>query len=139
MSVKSIVISDFPPIENVEHEMHRTRKVLTGLLNRFRSESNTSSLEYALDALDGYCYVPSKQTLWLGRYVRYLSMKDTKNMKLCLGGFVVSDNGYTVVLKQHHVDQQHNKLVRVKKNANHVFFMVMIDSDVTRIQMQKML
>ena len=133
MSVKSIVISDFPPIENVEHEMKRTRKVLTGILNRFRSETNTSTLEYALDALDGYCYVPLKQTLWLGRYVRYLSTKDTKGMKLRLGGFVVSDNGYTVVLKQG------PRLVRVKKNANHVFFMVMIDSDVTRIQMKNLL
>lgn len=138
MSVKSIVISDFPPIENVEHEMNRTRKVLTGMLNRFRSETNTSTLEYALDALDGYCYVPSKQTLWLGRYVRYLSTKDTKNMKLRIGGFVVSDNGYTVVLRQAG-DNENPKHVRVKKNADHVFFMVMIDADVTRIQMQNLL
>jgi hypothetical protein len=131
MSIKSITISDFPPIENVEYELQRTMKVVTGIFNRYRSETNTSTLEYAMDALDGYCYVPIKQTLWLGRYVRYLSMNDTKNIKLHLGGFVVSDNGYTVVLKQG------PKLVRVKKNSDHVFFMVMIDNDVTRIQMKQ--
>lgn len=131
MSIKSIALSDFPPIENVESELKRVRKVVTELCNRFRSESNTSTLEYALDALDGYCYVPIKQTLWLGRYVRYLSMNDTKNIKLHLGGFVVSDNGYTVVFKQG------PKLVRVKKNSDHVFFMVMIDNDITRIQMKQ--
>lgn len=131
MSTKTIVINDFPPIQDIAYELERTRKVLTDLLSkRFRSETNTNTLDYAMDALDGYCYVPLNQRLWLGRYARYLSLENPKEIKLRLGGFVVADNGYTVSLKQ--TDE---KFVRVKKNSNHVFFMTIIEDDVTRIQM----
>lgn len=132
-TVKQIQLLDFPPIQDIEYEMRRTQKVVSDLLNRFKSEANTNTLEYAIRSLDGYCYVPNKQRLWLGRYARYLSIKDPKNIKVCLGGFVVSDNGYTVTLKQG------DQISRVRKNANHVFFMVMIDNDVSRIQMQNIL
>lgn len=132
-TTKTIAISEFPPIQDIGYEMNRCRKVTSDLFNRYRSEHNTNELEYALNALDGYCYVPNKQHLWLGRYVRYLSLKNHLKIKLCLGGFVVSDNGYTVVLRQG------ERYVRIRKNANHVFFMVMIENDVSRIQMQKIM
>ena len=133
-TTKSIPISEFPPIQNIEFEMRRTQKVTSDMFNRFRSANNTNELEYALNALDGYCYVPNKQRLWLGRYVRYLSLKNPQNIKLGLGGFVVSDNGYTVALRQ-----GADRIIRLRKNSNHVFFMVMIENDIYRIQMQNIM
>jgi hypothetical protein len=133
-TTKTIVISEFPPIQDIGYEMNRTRKVTNDLFKRYRSEENTNELDYALNALDGYCYVPNKYNLWMGRYVRYLSLKNHLKIKLCLGGFLVSDNGYTVVLRQ-----GESRYVHVRKNANNVFFMVMVENDVSRIQMQNIM
>lgn len=130
--VKQIFTKVFPPIENIERENKRTQVVVADLLNRFRSEQNTNTIEYATTALEYYCYVPIKHTLWSGRYVRYLSTSDTYNMKLKLGGFVMSDNGFTVTLVNEH------RTFRVDKRKA-VWFMTMVENDGYRIRMNELL
>jgi len=137
MSVKQIQINTFPPITNIQREITKTNCVVTEMLNRFPSEKNTNTLEYALEVLDGYCYVPVKLTLWIGRYVRYLNMSDSFDMKLKLGGFVVNDNGYTVTLKTNK-NLFEFAYIRVSKR-NCIWFMVMIDDDIKRIQMNSLI
>jgi hypothetical protein len=125
--IKHIFTRVYPSIEDIDKEKELTINVVTDLLNRFVSESNTNTLEYASNALDCYCYVPVKYTLWPGRYVRYLNTLDAFNIKLKVGGFVMSDNGYTVVLSND------KRAFRVDKR-NCIWFMAMIESDVNRIR-----
>ena len=129
---KRVFVDTFPPISDVNREIQRTQNVLTEMLNRFASEDNSNTLEHALSALDGYCYVPVRSKLWPGRYCRYLNMSKSFNMKLMLGGFVVSDDGYTVTLKTT------TGALRVSKRGC-IWFMVMIDEDIKRIQMNSLL
>jgi hypothetical protein len=128
--VKRIFTDIFPPIEHVERENERTKVVISELLNRFKSEENTNTLEYAMTALEFYCYVPLKYRLWPGRYARYLNTSDALHMSLKLGGFVISDNGYTVTLANG------GRTFRVDKRKA-VWFMTIIENDEIRIRMNE--
>ena len=87
------------------------------------------TMTYAQTVLDGYCYVQNPYRLWPGRYVRYLDMIDAFAMNLKLGGFCVSDNGYTVKIRGN------NGRTFSVSRRNRLFFMVITDDDLTRIQM----
>lgn len=126
---KYIRTNVFPFIENINQEIQKTRDVLIDLFNRFLSEANTNTLDYALSALDGYCYVPLSFTLWPGRYARYLDTSNAFDIRVKMGGFVVNDNGYTITLINNN-----NRTFRVDKRKC-VWFMVMIDDDIHRIHM----
>lgn len=131
--LKCISSSLFPPINDVRYEIDNTRRVLNTILSvQFVSEHNTNTLEYAQKALDSYCYVSNVNTLWNGRYVRYLDMNNAFRMTLRLGGFVLHDNGYTVMLKH---DSRNFKVNKRDK----LWFMVITTDDVQRIQMQNLL
>jgi len=132
MSIKHIEINVFPPIQDVVKEMQTSQDTLIDVLsNRFRSEHNTGTLEYAQEALDGYCYVPRDNRLWVGRYVRYLDMTNAYNMNLKKGGFCVADNGYTVKIRNN------NKTFNVSRRSR-LWFMVINDTDVKQIQMNSL-
>jgi hypothetical protein len=133
--VRTVQVHTYPPMEDVVQEMRACQEVLVNMLSkRFPSEHNLETLQYAQNALDGYCYVRPPYRLWPGRYVRYLDMTDAYAMKLKLGGFCVSDNGYTVRIRR----TFDNRTISVSRQ-NRLFFMVINDTDVTRIQMNALL
>lgn len=132
--VKTIVIHTYPQIKDAVKEMQECQEVLTDILSvRFPSEYNTETMIYAQDVLDGYCYVRNPYRLWVGRYVRYLDMTDAYRMHLKLGGFCVSDNGYTVKIRSNN-----NRIFSVSKR-NRLWFMVINDTDLTRIQLNNLI
>jgi hypothetical protein len=132
-TIKHITSSLFPPISDIHYEMENTQRVLNTMLStRFVSEHNTNTYDYASKVLESYCYVPSINTLWNGRYVRYLDMRNTFGMTLKVGGFALHDNGYTVTLKNE------NRTFNVAKR-NHLWFMVITTDDVKRINMMNLL
>lgn len=133
MNVKVIQTDAYPPITSIKKEMDKTRAVLHELLHdKFNSEHNTNTHEYAIEVLDSYCYVPNEFTLWHGRYVRYLDTNDPFEMTLKMGGFLLSDNGYTAVLKNN------KNPFKVDKRGK-IFFMIMTNNDLERLQMNKIM
>lgn len=133
-SIKQVFTRVFPPLEDIDAENERLKTIVTDLLNRFPSENNTNTLDYALNVLEYYCYVPLKYTLWPGRYVRYLNTSDAFNMKLKLGGFVLNDNGYTVTLR----NINSNRTFKVNKRDS-IWFMTMVENDLHRIRMNELI
>ena len=132
--VRTVHVQTYPPMDDVVQEMRTCQEVLIDMLSkRFPSEHNLETLKYAQTVLDGYCYVRTPYRVWSGRYVRYLDMTDAFAMNLKLGGFCVSDNGYTVVLRG-----SNQRTFRVSRR-NRLFFMVINDTDLTRIQMNALL
>ena len=130
--IKSIFTNEYPPISSIQHEINKTRNVLTEMLvDKFKSEQNTNTYNYAENALDSYCYVPNMYRIWVGRYIRYIDITEPHHAILKQGGFLISDNGYTVTLRND------TKLFRVSKRGK-LFFMIMMNSDAERIQMNKL-
>jgi len=73
--------------------------VLKSLIDKYRNEHNVNVVDEATEKLTDLVYVPSRFKLWTGRYVRYIDATDPTRLKLSSGGFVVSDNTYTVRIK----------------------------------------
>ena len=120
----------FPEITNIEKKQKEVAHLVTKALeNKFQSEFNTNTSHYAQQKLDGYCYVPNEYTLWEGRYCRYLCFYDITKVRLRLGGFVLSDNGYTVTIKQK------NRLLKINKR-NKYWFMTMTEDDQLKIKLK---
>ena len=44
-------------------------------------------------------YIENDYLVPQGKYIRYLDLRDTTNIKLRIGGFVLNDNGYSVSIK----------------------------------------
>ena len=100
MTTKTIKIDNYQTnIESLESEQATIDTIVTNIYTRFNSASNANNLQYALEVLQGYRYVPNKFRLVPGRYVRYIDTTDHTNMTLRLGGFVISDNGFSVTYK----------------------------------------
>ena len=109
----------FPEISDIPSKEEELSTVLSDVLyTKYKSETNLNTLYYCRNVLDGYCYVPDKYTLWVGRYCRYLCLKDIMDIKMKVGGFVISDNGYTVTIKQN------KKIFKVNKKDK-FWFMTM--------------
>ena len=87
------------PVDSLESIHTEVQQVVENIMSRFMNEKNYDTKMYALSALDDYRYVPPKLIVPEGRYVRYLDLKDHNNIKLRAGGFVTSDNGYSLVIK----------------------------------------
>ena len=131
MSTKQIYTTDYL-IEDLEMEESNLQNVLcTTLKKRFISEINQNTYDYAVDVLEEYVYVPSNRTLWVGRYTRYIDMKEPFTMSLKLGGYVVKDNGYTVTLLN---NRKH--IFSVSKRSK-IWFMLPTCNDINRIKLNK--
>ena len=87
-------------IHDLEKEQLKTEEIIHSTFEKFPNENNFNSMEYALDILvEDYAYIANDTILTNGKYVRYLDMKNPLDIKLRLGGFVLSDNGYSLSLK----------------------------------------
>ena len=87
-------------IQNLKLEADKVQEIIQNTFSKFQNEDNFNSMEYALDILpDNFVYVPNDTLLSEGRYIRYLDMRNPLDIKLRIGGFLLSDNGYTIALK----------------------------------------
>ena len=110
-------------IQDLKKEQDLVRQVIQSTFEKFQNESNFNSMEYALDVLpEEFVYVPNNTLLSEGRYIRYLDMRDPMEIKLRIGGFLLSDNGYTISLKGP------EKTFRVSKKKS-LFFSQINDTD----------
>jgi len=97
---KTIRTSYQPNISDLEKEKQICIDVIENIYQLHKNEANENNKEYALACLaDTYRYVPNKFQLIPGRYVRYIDMSNYTDMKVKLGGFLISDNGYSIVYK----------------------------------------
>ena len=91
-------------------------------------ENNYNNKENALESLENYRYVENKYVIPSGRYFRYIDTKDHTNMPLKLGGFVLSDNKFSITFKSAGEEQR-----IVKLNKRHcVLFVFITDSEKLR-------
>jgi hypothetical protein len=108
-----------PNITSLEHEKETVTNVIRNIYELHQNENNENNKEYALHCLaDSYRYVHNKYSIVPGLYVRYIDTKDHTDMKVKLGGFVISDNGYSIVYK--------NANRFVKLNKKHCILFVSI-------------
>ena len=114
-------------IQDFKKEQDTVRQIVQSTFEKFQNESNFNSMEYALDVLpEEFVYVPNSTLLSEGRYIRYLDMRDPLEIKLRIGGFLLSDNGYTISLKGP------EKTFRVSKKTS-LFFSQINETDRVRV------
>lgn len=113
--------------DQVMHQLHSL------LLKRFPSEHNHNTYDEAYEALQGYVQIPNDQTMWPGRYVRYLDCTDPYAITLKTGGHLMSDRRSVVQIKQ-----SPQRVFRVRKR-NRVWYMLPNDNDLRRVQFQQWL
>lgn len=114
-------------IQDFKKEQDLIINVIKNTFEKFQNESNFNSMEYALDVLpEEFVYVPNDTLLSEGRYIRYLDMRNPLDIKLRLGGFLLSDNGYTISLKGP------EKSFRVSKKTS-LFFSQINETDRVRV------
>ena len=102
-------------IDSIENEQKIVNETIVNIYERFMNEKNKNNMDYALEVLHMYRYVPNKYVIPAGRYVRYIDTGNHQDMKLRLGGFVTNDNGYSFTYKSS------DKFVKVNKKHCIVF------------------
>lgn len=113
-------------VQNLKDEQKKVNEIIQNTFSKFQNEHNFNTMEYALDTLtEEYMYVQNDTVIANGKYVRYLDLKNPLEIHLRLGGFVLSDNGYSMTLKG---IERNFKLT--KKNC--LFFVQITDSDKIR-------
>jgi hypothetical protein len=99
-----------PHITNIEDEKQKTEEMIQNIYSLCINESNQNNRDYALSSLpEEYKYVSNKYSIVPGSYLRYIDTTNYKNMKLKLGGFVIHDNGHSLVYKND------NRFVKLNK------------------------
>lgn len=86
-----------PPVTSIEEENEKTQQLIENIYLRFPNEVNTNHSAYAMEKLINYRYVPKEYIIPLGSYIRMIDMRDPWNAVLYSGGFVLKDNGFSVV------------------------------------------
>ena len=117
---------------SLENEAALTLDTVNSIYDRFISEENYNNKMNALEALQNYRYVPSGHVIPSGRYIRYIDTKVHDNMPLKLGGFVTSDNGYSVVFKS---SAESGRVVRLNKK-HCIMFVYITDAEKVRVAIQ---
>ena len=118
-------------IQDFKKEQDLIIEVIKNTFDKFPNESNFNSMEYALDVLpEEFLYVQNDTLLSEGRYIRYLDMRNPLDIKLRIGGFLLSDNGYTISLKGP------EKSFRVSKKTS-LFFSQINETDRVRVAVNK--
>ncbi len=107
-------------IDSVESEQSKTDGAVRNIYTRFSSEKNVNNMEYALKSLEGYRYVPHGYCIPQGHYVRYIDTSESNNMPLKVGGFLLSDNGYSMTIKS----SANSMFVKINKRHCVVFVMI---------------
>ena len=131
MRYTQLEIGHYPLIKDVAEEKEKALNMIKEVYEKFNSIKNKENRKEALDKLDGYAYVENDYKLRDGRYARYIDTSDPLDMFPKMGGFVVTDNGYTITLRNN------NRTFKVNKR-NKLFFMIMMTEDVMRSRIHRM-
>lgn len=110
-----------PNIDNLVEEEQQLNEVIHNICNRYKNENNTNTLNYSLEALEGYRYVPNKYLIPSGTLIRFLDTYKPFELKLRLGGFVISDTGYRVTFKSN------GKIMSLQKKNSVIFSLITQD------------
>ena len=119
---KTVRIKQFPKVTDFTNINKDRNEIIENLYQKFQSEDNTNNMNYALNVLNGFVYVPNKFQLWDGRYIRMIDTKQSFNMKLRIGGFLVEDDGY-------HIKLLNNEKIYVYDKRNCITFMMLTEND----------
>ena len=96
-------------ITNIESEKQKVHQIIQNIYQLYLNESNENNKDYAVQSLDEYKYINNKISINPGSYLRYIDTSNHKDMKLKLGGFVINDNGRSLVYKND------NRFVKLNK------------------------
>ena len=97
-------------ISNIQLEKTKVQEVINNIFSLCINEANQNNKDYAEQSLiDDYKYVNNKFSINPGSYLRYIDTSNHKDMKVKLGGFVIHDNGHSLVYKND------NRFVKLNK------------------------
>lgn len=113
--------SYLPNIDDLVQEEQQLNEVIHNICNRYKNENNTNTLNYCLEALEGYRYVPNKYLIPSGTLIRFLDTYKPSELKLRLGGFVINDTGYRVTFKSN------GKVMSLQKKNSVIFSLITQD------------
>ena len=86
-------------IIDLTEEEKQIDNILNNTFKKYSSETNLNTYDYSLNTLQSeYVYVKNDVILANGKYIRYLDMKNPMEIILRIGGFVKTDNGYSVTI-----------------------------------------
>lgn len=110
-----------PNIDDLVQEEQQLNEVIHNICNRYKNENNINTLNYCLEALEGYRYVPNKYLIPSGTLIRFLDTYKPSELKLRLGGFVINDTGYRVTFKSN------GKIMSLQKKNSVIFSLITQD------------
>lgn len=122
-----------PEIQSIEIENEKTQTCIDNIYDRFPSEANINHHGYAQEKLVNFRYVPLKYVIPNGSYVRFIDLRTPYDAMVFSGGFVVRDNGYSVVVKA----AREERVFTFDRSKYAVFLQMTVD-DQMRIQMRDM-
>ena len=116
-----------PHVTSIEEENEKTQQLVENIYQRFTNEVNTNHCAYAMEKLVNYRHVPKEYVIPPGSYIRMIDMRDPWNAVLYSGGFVVKDNGFSVVFLT-----GRNREVMTFDRRKYIFFLQMTVEDQIR-------
>jgi hypothetical protein len=116
-----------PHVTSIEEENEKTQQLVENIYQRFPNEANTNHCAYAMEKLVNYRHVPKEYVIPPGSYIRMIDMRDPWNAVLYSGGFVVKDNGFSVVFLT-----GRNREVMTFDRRKYIFFLQMTVEDQIR-------
>ena len=111
-------------IIDLTQEEEQINNILNNTFKKYSSETNLNTYDYSLNTLQSeYVYVKNDVILANGKYIRYLDMKNPMEIILRIGGFVKTDNGYSVT-----IICPNKEIYKINKRK-HIFFTKITDND----------
>ena len=111
-------------IIDLTQEEEQISNILNNTFKKYSSETNLNTYDYSLNTLQSeYVYVKNDVILANGKYIRYLDMKNPMEIILRIGGFVKTDNGYSVT-----IICPNKEIYKINKRK-HIFFTKITDND----------
>jgi len=126
ISIKTNILKN---ITSIEEEKKQNKSILKNVFEPFMNEKNKNNYDYILSIIDNYRYVPKNVCIPEGRYVRFLDTKNQNDMMLHVGGFLTSDNNYSITFLYKDNVYKYNK-------RNLIIFTYITNSELIRLGIQ---
>ena len=110
-------------IVSVHAENNNTQQIIDNLYGRFSSDANSNHHIYAKSKLVNFRYIPKGYIIPSGGYIRLIDMRTPFDAKLYSGGFITSDNGYSVVVRA----ARSNAMITFDKQKYSIFLQLTMD------------
>lgn len=121
------------PIKSLEDEYKKVQEVLKTIFQRFMNETNSKIYQDCLERLSEYRYISKEENLPEGRFVKYLNMNNPHKLKLSIGGYVVEDLNFKLILKSAIQDDDGNSKIFSVMKKNILIFMKIDNNDKMRL------